>query len=192
MNHREFFDLLAPRWDEGIDEEELKKIGKILNEIEIKEGYILDCGCGTGILYPFLQRKIRGKSLIIGMDISHRMLLNAKGKNPCGKWVEGDSQFMPFVSSLFSTVIFLNAFPHFPEKKAVLKESFRILKPGGKLYIAHTNTREEVNSFHKNHGGLIAEDLIPDDKEILSMLIEANFKNIKIMETDIFIVSCEK
>lgn len=191
MNHREFFDSLAPQWDEKIEKEDLEKIEKILKEIDIKDGNILDCGCGTGILYPFLLRKGRN-SLIVGMDISHKMLLNAKRKNPSGKWIEGDSESMPFPSSFFNTVIFLNAFPHFTNKKAVLKESFRILKSEGKLYIAHTNPREEVNSFHRNHGGLIAEDLIPDEREIISMLREANFRNIKITETDIFIVSAEK
>lgn len=192
MNPKEFFDSIAPQWDEKIEKEDLKKIEKILKEIEIKDGNILDCGCGTGILYPFLLRKREGDSLIVGMDISHKMLLTAKRKNPHGKWIEGDSESMPFLSSFFNTVIFLNAFPHFTNKRAVLKESFRILKTGGKLYIAHTNPREEVNSFHRNYGGLIAEDLIPDEREIISMLREANFRNIKISETDIFIVSAER
>lgn len=192
MNHREFFDLLAHQWDDKIDKEDLKRIEKLINEIEIKKGNILDCGCGTGVLYPFLLNKVREDCLIVGMDISHKMLLNAKRKNPSGKWVEADSAFMPFRSTFFDTVIFLNAFPHFVDKEAVLKESFRILKPTGKIYIAHTHPREEVNSFHRNHGGLIANDLIPDDREIISMLKGANFRNIKISERDIFIVSAER
>lgn len=192
MNHRELFDSLAPQWDEKIKKEDLEKIEKILSEIEIRNGNILDCGCGTGVLHPFILRERKGEGLIVGMDISHKMLLKAKKKNPQGKWVEGDSESMPFLSSLFNTVIILNAFPHFVNKRATLKESFRILKPGGKLYIAHTHSREEVNSFHRSHGGVIERDLIPDNREIVLMLRETNFRNIRINETDIFIIFAEK
>ncbi len=190
MNHREFFDSLASQWDGKIEREELEKIEKILKEIEIDNGNILDCGCGTGILYPFLIKKI-SKGTVFEMDISFQMLLNAK-KRMAKFLIQGDAEYMPFAPSSFKTVIFLNAFPHFRNKENALKESFRILKDGGKLFILHTSPREKVNSFHKSYGGIIAEDLIPKDEEIAKMLIRAKFKNIKIKESEVFIVSAEK
>ncbi len=191
MNHREFFDSLASQWDEKIEREDLEKIEKILDEIEIENGNILDCGCGTGILYPFLIKKIDSKRTVFEMDISFQMLLNVK-KKMAKFLIQGDAENMPLAPSSFKTVIFLNAFPHFRNKENVLKESFRILKDGGKLFILHTSPREKVNSLHKSHGGIIAEDLIPKDEEITQMLIRAKFKNIKIKKNEVFIVSAEK
>ncbi len=191
MNHREFFDMLAPQWDEKLEREDIEKLKRLIDEIDIKNGNILDCGCGTGILYPFLLEKVGSKGKIFGMDISFKMLKKAKIKNH--KFlIQGDAESIPFLSSSFDTIIFLNAFPHFQNKKIVLKESFRVLKEGGKLFILHTSPREEVNSFHKNYGGVIAEDVLPENPEIISMLKEANFKNIKIIEKDTFMVSAEK
>jgi len=191
MNLREFFDMLAPQWEEKLEEEDFERIKRLIDEIEIRNGNVLDCGCGTGILHQFLLEKLGPKGKIFEMDISFNMLKIAKIKNP--KFIlQGDAEFMPFISSSFDTVIFLNAFPHFRNKKVVLKETFRILKDGGKLFILHTFPREEVNSFHKNYGGIIADDLLPENPEIISMLEEANFSKIKIIEKDVFIVSAEK
>lgn len=191
MNHREFFDILAFQWDEKLERGDFEKIKRLIDEIEIKNGNILDCGCGIGILYPFLLKKVGSKGKIFGMDISFNMLKKAKTKN-CKFLIQGDAESIPFISSSLDTIIFLNAFPHFKNKNIVLKESFRILKEGGKLFILHTSSREEVNSFHKNYGGVIADDILPENLEIISMLKEANFKNIRIVEKDTFIVSAEK
>ncbi len=191
MNLREFFDMLAPQWDERLEKEDLEKVKRLIGEIEIRNGNILDCGCGTGILYPFLLEKVGSKGKIFEMDISFNMLKIAKMKNP-KLILQGDAESMPFSSSSFDTIIFLNAFPHFRNKKVVLKESFRILKEGGKLFILHTFPREEVNSFHKNYGGIIAEDILPENPEIISMLEEENFSKIRIIEKDTFILSAEK
>lgn len=191
MNHREFFDTLAFQWDEKLEKEDFEKIKRLIGEIEIKNGNILDCGCGTGILYPFLLEKVDSEGKIFGVDISLNMLKKAKTKN-CKFLIQGDAESIPFLSSCLDTVIFLNAFPHFKNKRIVLKESFRILREGGKLFILHTSPRKEVNSFHKNHGEVIADDILPENHEIISMLKEANFKNIKIAEKDTFMVSAEK
>ncbi len=191
MNHREFFDMLAFQWDEKLEREDLEKLKRIIDEIEIKDGNILDCGCGTGILYPFLLEKVGSRGKIFGMDISFNMLKKAKTKNH--KFlIQGDAESIPFLSASLDTIIFLNAFPHFQNKKIVLKESFRVLKEGGRLFILHTSPREEVNSFHKNHGGVIADDVLAENHEIISILEEANFKNIRIIEKDTFMVSAEK
>lgn len=191
MNHREFFDILAPQWDEKLEKEDLEKLKRLIDGLEIKNGNILDCGCGTGVLYPFLLEKVGSKGKILGMDISFNMLKRVKIKNH--KFlIQGDAESIPFLSSSFEVIIFLNAFPHFQNKKIVLKESFRILREGGKLFILHTSPRKEVNFFHKNYGGVIADDILPENPEIISMLKEANFKNIRIIEKDTFMVSAEK
>jgi cyclopropane fatty-acyl-phospholipid synthase-like methyltransferase len=47
MNLREFFDMLAPQWEEKLEEEDFERIKRLIDEIDIRNGNVLDCGCGT-------------------------------------------------------------------------------------------------------------------------------------------------
>jgi hypothetical protein len=53
----------------------------------------------------------------------------------------------------------------------------RILKAGGKLLIAHAASREAMNAFHKKVGGVVENDAIPEESEMMKLLTEAGFVN---------------
>ncbi len=70
--------------------QEYEQAAKVQNEIgerlfdrlqylKISPRYVLDLGCGTG-LFTQMLKKFYPKSEIIGVDISHAMLLQAKKK----------------------------------------------------------------------------------------------------------------
>ena len=80
---------------------------------------------------------------------------------------------IPFCSRRFDCVTCFGAFPHFPNKEKALLEMVRVLRPGGKLAIAHLKSAEEINQLHGQIGGAVARDRLPDS-EALRLLMESS------------------
>ena len=79
----EFFDSLASGWDETIQVDE-KIVDEVLNRANVKEdAIVLDVGCGTGVLIPYILEK--GAKKLTGIDISPNMARIAAEKNKSEK-----------------------------------------------------------------------------------------------------------
>jgi len=105
---------------------------KNLLDIKFKFNSVLDYGCGTGSLYPFLKQKFNGAKYT-GIDISPDMLKVAKESYPDGKFIEADGENLPFKNKTFDLVIVRGALHHLPNPEKGLKEISRVLKPKGFL-----------------------------------------------------------
>ena len=125
----------------------------------------------TGILLPFLHKAVGKKGRIVALDYSAPMLEKAKNKYGNDfEYVCADAAKTPFEDASFDIVICFSVFPHFPNKFKVLKEQFRILKPTGRLIIAHADNRKTINSFHSKVGGPVARDHMPNNEDMKSLL----------------------
>lgn len=95
---------------------------------------VLDAACGNGTLLDMLYRKcpING----YGVDISERMIENAGMKCPGMTFKVSGCERTPFSSGMFDVITVCAAYHHFPDPKAFAAEAFRLLRPGGQLYIA--------------------------------------------------------
>jgi hypothetical protein len=56
-----------------------------------------------------------------------------------------------------------------------------VLKEGGRLFICHTSSRSEINQVHCQIPAL-ANDIIPVESEMKSLLERAQFTNIRIAD----------
>ena len=98
--------------------------------------YILDVGCGTGILLQQLLRLDRNLYLY-GIDISPEMVKISKkkfDKQPV-EIIEGSASKLPYKDCSFDYVCCATSFHHYPTPEKSLEEIFRVLKPGGKLVL---------------------------------------------------------
>ena len=178
---KEYFDQLAPDWDKKVEvsREKLQCLGNVIEELDIRPGScVLDIGSGTGILLPFLFTELGDTGRIIALDISSEMLYQAKAKifQPSVCFTQADVNAIPLADNSVDFVICNSAFPHFSDKLKALQEISRVLKNNGKLAICHTMSREMINQLHKSIGGVVANDLLPDEPRLRELLKQSTFE----------------
>jgi ubiquinone/menaquinone biosynthesis C-methylase UbiE len=98
---------------------------------------VLDAASGTG--HTALALAALGHE-VVGMDVTEAMLLDARAlaqnRHLKVEWVQGNVEHLPWDSRTFQAVTCRRAAHHFADPAQFIKESFRILKQGGKLGIA--------------------------------------------------------
>jgi ubiquinone/menaquinone biosynthesis C-methylase UbiE len=136
--HAEFSD-----WAESYDSHWLNRFlfepshAMLLKELDdLEPGRVLDIGCGTGVLLGRLAE--RGWTPV-GLDLCEPMVHQASTKLnarcDCAGLAVGDSEHVPFAEGVFDAVTCANSFHHYPHHEAVIREMFRVLKPGGVLLL---------------------------------------------------------
>ena len=93
---------------------------------------LLDIACGTGN-QQIANRGIAPDASFVGLDGSLGMLRQARRKMHEIAWVQGDSAALPFASSSFDFISCQYAFHHFHDKVDMLRETFRVLRQGGRF-----------------------------------------------------------
>jgi len=169
MQLREYFDELAPTWDELVTEETRRRIAGIIDRLEIRPRCrVLDVGSGTGILLPFLGTSMRDEGTILAIDISAEMLRQGKRK-ACPSIVDfaqADAMAIPLADGSVDVAICYSVFPHFYDKISALTEMARVLRETGSLVICHTMSRAMINELHQSIGGIVADHALPDEPEL--------------------------
>ena len=152
-----FFDNCAPWWDADMIRNEAV-IATILENAGIKAGMdVLDVACGTGVLFPdYLNR---GVASVTGIDISPEMAKIAASKFPEVTVVCGDVEETKF-DRQFDAIMVYNAFPHFPEPARLIESLARLVKPGGRLSVAHSMSREKLQQHHSGRASKVSIDLL--------------------------------
>ncbi len=161
----EFFDRCAPWWDADMIRNEAV-IQTILDNSGINCGMdVLDVACGTGVLFPDYLK--RGVESVTGIDISPQMAKIAASKFPEVQVICGDVEETKF-DRQFDAVMVYNAFPHFPDPARLIEVLARVLKPGGRLCVAHSMSRTQLQQHHSDRAGSVSIDLI-HEKELASL-----------------------
>jgi len=109
----------------------------LLEEVQpLPTGRVLDVGCGTGELAGRLAD--RGWE-VVGLDLCELMLRRANSKlnGNAGRvrLTVADSDCLPFDAGAFDVVTCANSFHHYPDQEGVVRELYRVLRPGGRLLL---------------------------------------------------------
>lgn len=103
---------------------------RILSKLKFKKP-LLDLGCGEGLFAKFL---FQGK-VDVGLDILEVEVEHAKKSGVYKKVLVGDATSLPFKNEIFSTILSNSTLEHILGLERVLRECYRVLKPGGRLII---------------------------------------------------------
>ena len=166
----EFFDRCAPWWDDDMIRNE-SIIAQILDNGGIRENMdVLDVACGTGVLFPdYLKRNVAS---VTGIDISPEMAKIAAAKFPEVSVICGDVETTAF-DRQFDAIMVYNAFPHFPDPAKLIGVLAKLVKPGGRLSVAHGMSRAALTDHHAGRASKVSIDLLHEKD--LAALFEPYF-----------------
>lgn len=185
-SHTAFFDRKAASWEKECYPRPIRqRLEALMAQLEVRAGTtVLDIGTGPGILLPYLKRMVGPGGRICAIDLSFQMTRQAakKALSPIGWVLQADAHHLPFRTDVFDFIICFAAFPHFKHPDAALAQMARALSPGGSLVIAHLLSRLELARHHGSQAA-VADDLLPDEARMRTLLQEAQFRDIHITDS---------
>ncbi len=129
---------------------------------ELNEGEtVLDLGSGAGFDCFLAAPKVGASGSVIGVDMTPEMLQKARA-NAAESGVEnvefrlGEIERLPVANDTVDIIISNCVINLSPDKNAVFREAFRVLKPGGRLCISDIVATEALPAEMKNDMGMIS------------------------------------
>jgi malonyl-CoA O-methyltransferase len=108
---------------------------------------ILDLGCGTGLALDQLRRHYRGASLLAA-DLAEGMLQVARARQGDALWLAADAEKLPLADASVDRVVSSLALQWCESPAAWLQEIWRVLKPGGRAFVATLGT-DTLNELYR-------------------------------------------
>ena len=161
---------------------------------ELKAGEtVLDLGSGGGIDVLLSARRVGPTGKAYGLDMTDEMLAVAnQNKLKAGatnvEFLKGEIENIPLPSNSVDVIISNCVINLSADKDKVLREAFRVLKPGGRFAVSDVVTRGEILPEIRQSVlawvGCIAGAL--DENDYRSKLATAGFERIEIEPTRIY------
>ena len=163
---------------------------------ELKAGEtVLDLGSGGGIDVLLSARRVGPEGKAYGLDMTDEMLaLAEENKAKSGltnvEFLRGEIENIPLPDNSVDVIISNCVINLSGDKDRVLKEAFRVLKPGGRFAVSDVVVRGEVPAAIKKSMelwvGCVAGALT--DYEYVAKLTKAGFEGIQIEPTRVYSV----
>jgi arsenite methyltransferase len=161
---------------------------------ELREGEtVLDLGSGGGIDVLLSARRVGPTGKAYGLDMTDEMLALAnENKRKAGalnvEFLRGEIENIPLPDSSVDVIISNCVINLSADKKQVIEEAFRVLKPGGRFAVSDVVVRGEVPPEVKRNMelwvGCVAGAL--EEGEYHHLLEEAGFSGIDIEPTRVY------
>jgi len=129
-------EALFSKWEESYAEDVFRSF---LPYIDLRDKEVLDIGTGLGGKLAYMRQK--GPHRITTVDIIPTHSLHARAyvaKNNGGtsiEFVAADAGRLPFQDNSFDAIFSYNTFEHIAQPLQALRESVRVLRPGGYIYL---------------------------------------------------------
>ena len=109
---------------------------------------VLDAGCGTGLCGPLLAPYA---SRLVGVDLSERMLAQARARNIYDELVKGElTAYLAASSGMFDAIVSADTLVYFGPLEEVVEAAERALRSGGHLIFTVEEQVEDGYSLSTN------------------------------------------
>jgi ubiquinone/menaquinone biosynthesis C-methylase UbiE len=154
---------------------------------------VLDLGSGAGIDCFIAAKKVGKTGKVIGVDMTAGMIQKArenaiKGHHDNVEFRLGEIEYLPVADSSVDVVISNCVINLVPDKTKVFKESFRVLKPGGRVMISDIVLLKELpkplSESIEAYTGCISGAI--SKEKYLDIIRETGFSEIEIVKENTF------
>src|SRR6202158_877609 len=154
---------------------------------------VLDLGSGGGIDVLLSAKRVGPTGKAYGLDMTDEMLALAnENKHRAGaenvEFLKGEIEQIPLPDASVDVIISNCVINLSADKRKVLTEAFRVLKPGGRFAVSGVGVRGDVPAAVKRNMelwiGCVAGAL--EEREFLDLLREVGFKKASIEPTRVY------
>jgi ubiquinone/menaquinone biosynthesis C-methylase UbiE len=122
-------------YEERYAEEQQAKYLAALENVDVTGCTVLDIGCGSGLFFAQVASRAM---MVIGIDISRKLLLKAKdaAKTFGNVFVlQADADHLPFKEGFFDSVFAFTVIQNTPNPSETLVELRRVAQPSGSIVV---------------------------------------------------------
>jgi len=150
---------------------------------------VLDLGSGAGFDCFLASKAVGPSGKIIGVDMTPEMIAKARRNAANGGYenVEfrlGEIEHLPVADATADVIISNCVINLSPDKRSVIEEAFRVLKPGGRLAISDIVATQELPEDVRNDLALYSGCMAGATPihELRKFLANAGFRDVRIEE----------
>lgn len=180
---KEYFNAHADQWLDmwykdtvtGLHDKHEKDFQRLFSLLPIRAGdRILDAGCGSGVLVPFLLERITASGLLYEVDFAEKMIEVNRRMHPQEniRYLLSDAENIPLEEGSCDAVICFSSFPHFQDQERALASLARILKNQGIFNLSHFHSSEGIQKHHEPCPAVM-HDRLPEEATMRTWLQKA-------------------
>ena len=141
------YDLTADMYEERYAEEQKAKYKAALENLNVADSKVLDVGCGSGLFFIHAATQA---SMVVGVDISRRLLLKAKEQASAFQNVsvlQADADHLPLKDAFFDVACAFTVLQNMPKPYETLRELRRVVKFGGAIAVTGLKKAFSLSTF---------------------------------------------
>lgn len=169
---KDFFNKHAEKWCDmcykdkatGRYDKHAKDFERLFSILPLKTGdHVLDVGCGTGVLVPFIMERIAASGLLYELDFADDMIRINESLHGADniRFITAGAETAPLDDVSCDVVLCFSCFPHLHDMEKAMTTFSRILKPQGVLAVSHFESSDGINKHHQSCRAVM-HDRLPD------------------------------
>lgn len=143
-------DILVLSDADEVDRSFIQLYTHTLNAADLNGLDVLEVGSGRGGGCSWIARA-QGVKSMTGVDLSGSAVWYCNNRHQLENltFMQGDAENLPQGDCTVDAVVNVESCHHYPDLGLFLNEVFRVLKPGGSLYLSDYRDAHELEAFHK-------------------------------------------
>jgi demethylmenaquinone methyltransferase/2-methoxy-6-polyprenyl-1,4-benzoquinol methylase len=180
---KQFFNNSAETWldtyyrnpESGQHDRHQKDFERLFSLVPVNPGdWVLDAGCGSGVLVPMLLERITQTGMLYELDYAEKMIETNRNlhKEENIVFIVSDVADASLEDESCDLILCFSSFPHFHDKEKAMSALSQVLKRGGLFAVAHFDSSQGISKHHESCHAVM-HDHLPAQSEMRELFQRA-------------------